>query len=341
MIKEQVKLFKNLFSKRKMPPSKRIPDDSLITRNSRLTRFIHWIHLVSFLLLVFTGVAIYYPFLALPVGGLAVSMIFHRGLGIIYIVIHLFFIMRFFDRFIIHMSDYASWQAKDFIWLIKFPLYLSFPDKTKLPEHVGKLNPGQKLIGGAILTGSFLMAISGLLRMSFYLLPTSVSAGASVVHQVIFPLLILCFLGHTFIGSGILPIYRGVLRSIMGDGKLRAGLAKTHWKNWLDKGPQNSPVKGWKLLITLLIISTLIYGGLIFLSLPDIEPAIEPTFDEKKLSPGIYPDNEGKISLEVNKDGQMNYIIHKDSEKALSSWEAKDLLISTLIIEEDIKDDRR
>ncbi len=325
------------FSRKKLPLSKKISNDTLITRNSWLTRFVHWTHLIIFFLLTITGLVIYFPFLALPFGGLAGSMLLHRIFGIIYVIIPFYIIATNYNKFIYYLSDYSNWQAKDMAWLIKFPAYIFFPKKIKMPEFIGKINPGQKILGSAMITCSFLMAISGLIRMLFYPFPTSITAVAYTVHQVIFPLLILLFLGHVFIGSGILPIYRGVARSIFRDGKLKAGFIKIHWKNWLDHGPRSSPSKGRKVLLTLVLISFLIYSSLFFISYPDIKPTDKPAFDEENLSAGTYRDYLGRtkygdeIILEIDQHGSINYIIKDDSIIPIKSWEAKNILINYLV----------
>lgn len=326
--------------KKNLPPSKKVSENLLITRNNRLTRVVHWFHLVSFFLLIATGLTIYYPILATPVSGLEVSMLLHRIIGIIYIIVPLFFIIKYFHRFIIFMSDYAHWQRTDITWLLKFPLFMLSPGRVKLPDFVGKINPGQKLVGGAMLVASLLMAVSGLVRMFFNTLPLGLTSGSAAVHQVIFPLLILLFFGHVLTGSGVHPIYRGVSRAMLGDGNLRAGLVKIHWKNWLDEGSPNSSTSGWKVLFVLLPISGLIFAGLIFLTAPEIDPVKDQIPEEKKFIPGIYQCSESDISVKINNDRSISYIINEDKEniKPLTSWQAKDILINALIIEKNNTD---
>ncbi|UMZ75325.1 cytochrome b/b6 domain-containing protein [Natranaerofaba carboxydovora] len=337
-----VKLIKKMLARNKLPPSKKLPEDVLIKRNSRLARFVHWFHLISFFLLTITGLAYYYPIIATPVAGIASSMVIHRVIGVVFIIVPVVLIIIYFRRFILYMSDYSGWQIKDVKWFLKFPLFMLLPAKIKMPSFNGKINPGQKLLGSGMLIGSFLMAISGLFRMLTNHLSPNIITGSAFIHQLLFPLLILLLLGHVFIGSGIHPIYRGVSRGMLGDGKLRVGLVRIHWKDWLDKGPSSNLTSGWKVLITFLLISGLIYVGPLLLIEPEIDLTKENPIDREKINPGIYSNEENEasnqVSIEVEKDGEIYYIIHDDNIKSLTSWQAKDILINSILVEKNNKD---
>lgn len=220
----------------KASPEPEIPDSLPVTRYDLPARLLHWGHLITFGGLVVTGLAQYFPVLAvLLAGGMDLTMVIHRATGIALVIIPLAFTARYFTRFVPFMAEFATWRPRDFLWLLEFPFYLLFPRRVKLPEVPEKLNPGQKLDGGLLLLTSFLMGISGVLRLFPAQVPAGILARAEIVHQLMFPPVVFFFLGHVFIGSGIHPAYRGVWRSMLGNGRLRAALVKAHWGKWLER----------------------------------------------------------------------------------------------------------
>lgn len=112
----------------------------------------------------------------------------------------------------------------------------SLPDRrVQLPRVEDKLNAGQKVVGGLLILLSGVEAVTGLLRWPFTRVPAAVVERADAVHEVVFPVLLLLFLGHVFIASGIHPEFHGVWRAMLANGFIPVHLARAHWTGW--RGP--------------------------------------------------------------------------------------------------------
>lgn len=204
-----------------------------VPRYDRAARRLHWAVLTTFSVLVYTGLAAYFPWLATPVGGTKAALVLHRSAGVVMAASAVAFVAAFPRRAARFLGGLARWRLKDLVWLAGFPLYIVSPSRCKLPRVEDKLNPGQKVVGGLLILLAAVQAATGLARWPTPGLPAGIVERAEAVHQVVFPVILLLFLGHAFVGSGVHPEYRGVWRSGLGDGRIPVRLARKHWPQWL------------------------------------------------------------------------------------------------------------
>lgn len=195
-------------------------------------RAMHWVHLVCFIILMYTGFAVYFPFLVPPPFGYPFMTLVHRLAGVVFIVSGATFMLLFPRRTMAFLANFLKWRLRDLVWLLKFPVYLVMPSRVKLPYVEDELNPGQKVVGGLLILFSILTWVTGLFRWPIPWLPASLVYRAEAAHQLVVPLFLLVFLGHFFIGTGVHPDFRGVWRSMLGDGLIPANLARRHWPGW-------------------------------------------------------------------------------------------------------------
>lgn len=214
-------------------------------RQGLLARLVHFSHLAFTLVLAFTGLVILFPgvFPWVSRGALRAT---HLWVSLFLVAIPLGGAVLAPRATLELLSEYPSWTLKDLIWLVKFPFRLFQPNrKIEVPVIKTKLNPGQKLMGGSLLTLLTLLAASGTLRLFPDTIPPSVIARSETVHRVAFPILLFFLSGHLAIGSGVFEIYRGVWRVMFGDGTVTRRLAEEHWPNWLHRneaGEWPSPI---------------------------------------------------------------------------------------------------
>lgn len=195
-------------------------------------RALHWVHMVSFILLMYTGLVVYFPFLVPPPFGYPFMTLVHRLTGVVFLVSGATFMLLFPRRTLAFMSNFMKWRLRDLVWMLKFPLYLLMPWRFKLPYVEDELNPGQKVVGGLLIMFSFLTCVTGPVRWPIPWLPATLVYRAEAAHQLVVPLFLLVFLGHFFIGIGVHPEFRGVWRSMLGDGLISSSLARRHWPGW-------------------------------------------------------------------------------------------------------------
>ena len=127
-----------------------------LPRHSVYTRFLHWAYGILFFLALFSGFAIYLPFLfrwfAPLFGGAPNTRMLHPwfGLGFVF----------FFGLQAINWWGPMKWTGADRRWLQRLPQFLRNEDPVE-SEDVGMYNAGQKLQFWEIVVGCVVYVITG------------------------------------------------------------------------------------------------------------------------------------------------------------------------------------
>jgi formate dehydrogenase subunit gamma len=111
----------------------------VVDRYTVMARINHWITAISFVLLVLSGLALFYPtlyFLTGLFGGGANTRAIHPWIGIVLIIAFFGLFLRFWR--------YNLWERSDSVWLSRIRDVLGARDDD-LPE-LGKYNAGQKIV---------------------------------------------------------------------------------------------------------------------------------------------------------------------------------------------------
>lgn len=208
-----------------------------IKRHSLQTRITHGIFAISCILLVISGLFVFVPALT---GLVPSSLTFairmsHRIFGIVFIVVPIISGILA-PSGVKHMfSNYtAKWDEDDVTFLKKFVPYMLGPKKVHMPDQ-HEVKSGQRIADGALILGAVVISISGI----FLLLGTTVVAFSATLMLVMrfthdFAFLWLCVFGlaHIYLGAGIFQPYRGTIRLMFGDGKVKESDALYHWGHW-------------------------------------------------------------------------------------------------------------
>ncbi len=204
-------------------------------RNSKNERFLHWTHLVSTALLFITGLTWYWPWLARLIGGYQVTMVVHRVAATVFIIIPVVMIIINWKGFIHFMKELLHWTGNDTKWMMTFPLYVLNNDKTKMPLTKGKHNSGQKFNGSMTIGLCVALAVSGIIWIFFPNISFGNMDVLGLSHRIAALTLFFMLGGHVFLGSGAFKPYRGMARTMFGDGKVPEKLAKKIWPAWVDE----------------------------------------------------------------------------------------------------------
>jgi len=128
-----------------------------LQRHSVYTRFLHWAYGIFFFLALFTGFAIYLPFLfrwfAPAFGGPANTRMLHPWFGLGFVI--------FFGLQAINWWGPMKWTDADSRWIKHLPEFLRSTESLE-PEEVGMYNGGQKLQFWEIVVGSIVYLITGI-----------------------------------------------------------------------------------------------------------------------------------------------------------------------------------
>lgn len=204
-----------------------------IIRNSKLARFVHWVHTIATLLLFYTGAALYIGrlnFLAGLFGGMDGSRLVHRICAVLFIGIPVLAIITNFKGFAKFMKEIFSWEEGDTEWLKRFPKYL-FKASTPMPPQ-GKFKAGQKFADWFILGSCVLIALTGIVMLWPGSFPKGLVLWMYPLHVLSMIVMGVMLLGHFYLGAGIFQPYRGVIGMMFGDGTVSKEEAEYHWAKW-------------------------------------------------------------------------------------------------------------
>lgn len=202
-----------------------------VERFRKRTIWLHWIHTLSFLVLLVTGAILFFPGLgAAAAGGLTrslhrIAVIFFVGIPIGYFI----FNPRMSWHFI---KETFTWGKDDFQWVCRAPDYYFGGAEDKMAPQ-GHVNTGQKMWQLIVLITSILFLVSGLLMWFFKgTLAPGIFQWCVIVHDIAFVMAFLMLLVHIYLGV-IHPRMTESLRS-MWDGKISKKYARDHYGKWYD-----------------------------------------------------------------------------------------------------------
>ncbi len=204
----------------------------VLYRNSKKERIWHWTQLISTFVLFFTGLTWYWPWLARLIGGYQITMIVHRVAAAVFILVPLALLIINWKACFHFVKEITHWTKADTKWMALFPLYVLRNEKTEMPVFEGKYNPGQKLNGSTTVGLCALLAITGAIWMFFPGVSPNIMIFLGWSHRLGALVLFLMLGGHIFLGSGMYKPYRGMARTIFGDGFVEEKLAKKIWPAW-------------------------------------------------------------------------------------------------------------
>lgn len=198
-----------------------------------MARANHWIHLVSVLLLIYTGLALYVKgtnFLAVSTGGFYTTRIIHRVAATAFICAPLVSIILYWSAFKKWLPELLSWGNDDTAWAMRFPLYF-FRPSAKMPRVHAKGTAGERVIAWVMLTAALVQAVTGLI-LWFRPFTENAVLWATFWHDIGFFFIAVPLLFHIYVGLGIFKPYRGVWRGMLGNGTIDEKLAEHLWPDW-------------------------------------------------------------------------------------------------------------
>ena len=205
-----------------------------VLRFSGSARFAHWGHTVTFLLLLFTGLALFTPklgFLASAFYGYATASLIHKYMAVLYTVIPLACLIANPKGFVEWWKDVFNFTKDDFKFLISFPLeFFGFP--VKVPPQ-SKFNGGEKMNSVVTTTSCVFLAISGYIMWFKESFPIGLVQWSYPIHDICMILATTMVCMHAYLGS----FHPGSGESFWGmwKGTVRADWAAHHHAKWYEK----------------------------------------------------------------------------------------------------------
>lgn len=204
-----------------------------ILRFNGIERSIHWAHAVTFLLLVFTGLALYFPSLrSLTYGGLKLMREAHLTVAFLFVAAPV--IAASWDNASSvrrGLRDAFSWNRDDSRWLAASLLPVRRRRRPK-PEQ-GRFNAGQKVNVFLSLFACAGLTITGLVIWPQHFFPTPLREAIFLVHDLLFWLIMPLVIGHIFLSLAY-PTTREALNGMLSGFVDASWAAKRHGK-WVGK----------------------------------------------------------------------------------------------------------
>jgi len=209
-------------------------DVERVERFNFLARFTHWSHTVTFILCLFTGLALFLggvDWLAAIFGGYRGAGLVHRIAAVVLTITLLTATVFGFGGLIAWIKDLLRFGKNDIIFVMKFPLeFLGFP--VKVPPQT-RFNGGEK--GNSMVTPTMviLLVLSGYIIWFPAIFPAGLVRFSYPVHDLamIFATVMVCM--HGYLGS----FHPGSGESFWGmwKGTVRADWAKHHHATWYEE----------------------------------------------------------------------------------------------------------
>jgi formate dehydrogenase subunit gamma len=198
-------------------------EPAYVLRFTLTERAFHWVHALSFLMLLATGVALYIPALTEAFGSRALLRDLHLGTAATWVVA-LVGVVILGDRRALRQTlrDLDMLDEDDSVWS---------PRRPYVPQ--GRFNAGQKR--NAALTAAFavLFIVSGLLMWYGARNNDFSLASAVLLHDVLTLISIVLVAGHLYLAL-VHPSTRHSLRGITR-GTVRTDWARQHHTKWVPE----------------------------------------------------------------------------------------------------------
>jgi formate dehydrogenase subunit gamma len=207
----------------------------LIPAFSTAQRFVHWLIVVAFSLLVLTGMVLYVPQLVPLARGDAGMLLrlLHRWGVIAAVLAVLIYIIFDFEGLGASMKRIFTWGKDDVGWLAAAPAYYFFGDESAMPPQ-DKFNTGQKLWYLIVVIGGLVLFITGLLMwFGKGYVPTWVFQWSVFLHDLFAIAMSAFFLVHFYLAVAH-PLMRAGLDAIRF-GFFPEEYVKHHHAKWYEK----------------------------------------------------------------------------------------------------------
>jgi len=204
----------------------------MVTRFTASERWFHNIVMVSFILLLITGLGmLYFNLLGEQEGSRAFLVTVHECIAIVFLIGPILAMLRG-DKKVWreNVQILTHWCCNDFVWLLKKPLTPLFRD-IELPED-DKFNPGQKTWATNAFSGAAILAISGVIMWT-----TGSPMLALAIHTAIAILMLCALTGHVFMAL-VNPDTAPGVGSII-DGEVELEWAQRHHPIWVERHARN------------------------------------------------------------------------------------------------------
>jgi formate dehydrogenase subunit gamma len=217
-----------------MAKKSEVPKDKVL-RFTGGERFSHWVHAISYIILLFTGLAVlsvtFRPVTAI-IGGIDIARIVHRVFAVIFVVV---VGLKFF---IGDTKQHWSWVKATFTWTKADIMHVKafavefFGGHGNYPPQA-KFNGGEKINSLLTIFGSIFISLSGIIMWFPQLFPIGLVRVAYPVHDLSMIFMTAALIGHLYLAL-LHPESRTALQGMLM-GYVPKAFAKAHHGAWYEE----------------------------------------------------------------------------------------------------------
>jgi formate dehydrogenase subunit gamma len=187
---------------------------SRIVRFDRTERWVHWVNAALFLVLLFTGAALYAGPVSQWVGRRELVKRVHVYAGVVLpLPVLVGVLLRSGAALRADLRRFNRWDAHDRAW---------WKPRGRRQAQLEKFNPGQKLNAVFVGASIVVMLASGSIMRWFEPFPVDWRTGATFVHDVLFIALAVAIVGHIALALADPAALRGMVRGSVPTAWARA-----------------------------------------------------------------------------------------------------------------------
>jgi formate dehydrogenase subunit gamma len=167
----------------------------LVPRYRLAQRLAHWLFVVAFFVLLFSGLALFVPAVSEWTAS-ANGRLAHRVAAIALMLVPVFYLIADRKGLMQLLRDSITYDKDDRAWFTHFIPYV-FGKAKNLPPQ-GRINAGEKLHHAATILGFVVISVSGLMRWFGDGMSAQMRLTTLMVHDVAMIVLAVLTVGHVF-----------------------------------------------------------------------------------------------------------------------------------------------
>lgn len=215
------------------------PEPKEVLRFTKGERFSHWVHALSFFILLFTGLGIlavsFRPAMVV-FGGIQVARLIHRIMAVVFVLVvgSMFFIgdSRYHWEW---LKSIFRFQKSDWQHISAFPKEF-FGGHGNYPAQ-DKYNGGEKINSLITVFGSIFITLSGVVMWFAPAFPPALVRWAYPIHDLSMFMMTAAVIGHMYLGI-LHPGSRASLQGML-NGYVPSKFAKAHHAKWYEEIRKN------------------------------------------------------------------------------------------------------
>lgn len=199
-------------------------------RFTKTARFVHWLYVACFAVLLLTGLLIFadfFDFLAPLFGGFAGAQLIHRIVAVIFILPAFVFMIFDHKSFFGWLKEVFTWKKEDLGFFVPFVKEL-LTGKVEAPPPQGFINAGEKINSMATILFTTLIILSGFIIWFPEFFPIGLVQWGYAIHAGAVILATTVALVHAYLGTGLWP---SAIKGMM-TGYVDEHYARSHHEAW-------------------------------------------------------------------------------------------------------------